>query len=139
MTYTIGDLVKVTITNLLVTDDIYGSTTAVRGVAAHAEYSERSKKKDNELYFNSNYGNIVIERVARDITLTPKVGDIYKADNKIWYVRKYKGMYGTIVIEDGLGNSYSDDSLNLNSEVKAFALKNPVLLVRDGKEVTSTW
>jgi hypothetical protein len=127
-----GDLVTVTIRNFKVMED-----DSLWGIHSGIEYSNRSGKSTDEIYLSQYNRDIsaVKGSLASATAFRPKVGDIYKADGKIWYVRKYNGYIGTIVIEDGEGNSYSDDSYNLSNELERFERKMPKLLVRDGKEV----
>jgi len=125
-----GDLVTVTIRNFKVMED-----DSLRGVHDGIAYSTRAGRISDEIFLSQYSGEISAVKETRASDFRPKVGDIYKADGKIWYVRKYNGYSGTVVIEDGEGNSYSDDKYNLSNELESFGRKMPRLLVRDGKEV----
>jgi hypothetical protein len=129
-----GDLVKVTINNFKITDSM--GSSSLRGTNDDMQWSSRSSRKSDEIYL-SIYNDITVEKIASADDFKPRVGDVYRTyDGDIYYVRKYKGYSGTVVIENGKGRSYSDDKYNLSSEIEDFKKKSPKLIVRDGQEVT---
>jgi hypothetical protein len=129
--YKEGQLLTVTLKNVKVTDSMYD--TSFRGVSSNVQYSARADKVDNEIYFDSLYEDIIVEEAEE--AFKPKIGDVYRVGSDIYYVRKWSGSSGTIVIEDGHGNSFSDDKYNFSDEIAKFQLMNPKLIVRDGKKV----
>lgn len=129
--FSTGDIVTVTISNFKVTDPM--GYDSVRGVAEHVQHSSRGARESNEIYIGYGHGNVKIEKASRAGSFCPQPGDVYKADGDLWYVRKYEGRGGTVVIENMYGETYSDSEYNLSDELEKFALRNPLLLMRDGK------
>lgn len=134
-----GDLVKVTITNVEVLDPMYDGS--FRGVAPHVQYSSRSMKKENEIYFTDTYSNVIIERAGGTVTgrissarLDPQPGDVYKADGRVWYVRENVTVFGNVLITNG-AKTFTDDRHDNNDSISDFSLLNPVLVSRAGKSV----
>lgn len=129
--YVKGELITVTIKNFKIVEDY-----SLRGVHDGIEYSTRRDRGMDEIYISRYSSDISVEKSVSKNAFKPVVGDIYRADGKIWYVRAYDGFGpGTVVIEDGEGHSYSDDRYNLTNEITQFQNKMPKLIVRNGKTV----
>ena len=128
-----GQVVEVTIKGIRVTDTLGSGFRGVNddGIVR----STRTYAATNELYFPERA--VIIGGSGRSTrsAMTVKVGDIYRANGEIWYVREYQGKGGTVVVENGRGDSYSDDKMNIRDEMQDFENLKPVLLTRDGKAV----
>jgi hypothetical protein len=131
--YKEGQLLTVTIKNFKVTESLYGSS--FRGVNKNIQYSSRLDKPSDELYVDSYYEDIIVESGTIAKAFKPIPGDVYRVGNDIYYARKFTGSGGTIVIENGRGENFSDDRYAFSDEIAKFQLMNPKLIVRDGKEV----
>lgn len=129
-----GEVVEVTLKRVRVTDV---QSTAFRGVSEDGvTRSTRTYRETGELYFPD--GAVIIGGPGRSSrsSFKPKAGDVYRAKGEIWYAREYQGSGGTIVIENGDGDSFSDDRMNIKDEIRDFEMLNPKLIARDGKTVT---
>lgn len=128
--YKRGDLVTVTIRNYKIVEDY-----SLWGIHNGIEHSTRPGKAMDEVYFSTYNKDITVEKIGTDDTIIPQVGDVYRASGRLWFVRKYEGRGGTVVIEDGEGGSFSDDKYNITNEIKKFQELKPKLIARDGKSV----
>lgn len=135
--YREGDLVSVTLLSVKITEDGYSS--GFRGVNSGVAYSSRYDKLENELFFDGY--SVKVERDTGGISsrFSPRSGDVYEAEGKLWFVREMEGRNktGTIVIENSDGTEYNDDRYNSRDEIKIFSGKSPKLVMRDGKRVSS--
>jgi hypothetical protein len=138
MSYTEGQIVTVTLENVEIREA--GSWNGyIRGTMLGVAPSNRIYSKPDEIFFDLEEEGI---KVSSAVTLgtavtnfKPKAGDVYRADGHLWTVRRNRYNYDILIVENGLGDSYSNDPMNSVNEYEQFAAMKPVLVTRDGYTV----
>jgi len=126
-----GDLVTVTLRDIQVVEGgFYGDY--LYGKHRHIERSERTSAARNSAEFFLNFGTgvelITSGGGISSSEFKPEPGEVYEADYELWYVRKYEGSSGTVVISDVNGTEYSDSpTLTGSKSLESFARKRPVM------------